>query len=140
MNVNLYQSVQKSPVKKKDITLFVGHISKELKITGDVSIHIIGDTKMKRLNYEYRGKQKTTDVLAFPTGDSLVDEVPDIGDIFISVPCIKRQAATNNVSAREEFYRMLTHGVLHLAGYDHERETDAEEMFGLQEYLVAKYI
>lgn len=57
----------------------------------------------------------------------------DFGDIFISVPYIRKQAALWSVSYQEELTRMLIHGVLHNMGYDHQEEKEAKQMFGLQE-------
>jgi probable rRNA maturation factor len=108
---------------------------------GDVSVHLIGDTRMKRLNTIHRGKEKTTDVLSFSTleGAPLPGEYTEVGDIFISVPQIIRQSKKYKVSIKEEMTRMLVHGVLHLVGYDHVEQKDAKRMFGIQEEMVVRY-
>lgn len=137
----VYKGVRKPiGISNKKISQTVEFVLKSLKISGEVSVHLIADTKMRQLNAHYRGKDKTTDVLSFAMVD---DEIPggmhnDWGDIFISIPQIERQAKRFNVTRKEEFMRMLVHGTLHLLGYDHEKKSDANIMFPLQEKLLKK--
>lgn len=105
------------------------------------SIHLVGEKEIRALNKEHLKKNKVTDVLSFPLCE--VGEIGDrrykeIGDIFICVPQIKKQAKEYGVSFEEEFCRMLTHGVLHLLGFDHQKEKDAKKMFKLQEQIIKK--
>ena len=102
-------------------------------IHSDVSVHCIGDIKMTRLNKQYRGKAYPTDVLSFPLGEN-----NDIGDLFLCIPQIIRQAKQFGVSAKEECVRMLSHGTLHLIGYDHMTSEESKKMFDLQENIVKK--
>jgi len=90
------------------------------------------------MNFQYRGKDRTTDVLSFGLyeGESSRAQGNELGDIFICVPQIIRQARRFSVSTKEEFIRMLVHGILHLLGYDHETSSDATRMFELQEKLL----
>lgn len=83
---------------------------------------------MKSLNSRYRGIKKTTDVLSFTSTEG--------GDIFISLPQIKRQAKLFSVLWQEELDRILAHGLLHLFGYDHIRKPEAGRMLAQQEKLV----
>lgn len=138
MSVTVYSRVKKPLASKKKVEGIVTKVLKQVRAQGDVSVHIIGDTRMKRMNREYRGLDRTTDVLSFPAGDLLIEGEIDLGDIFVSQPQIIRQAKDNDVSAGEEFTRMLVHGVLHLLGFDHETKKEADEMFRLQEDLVRK--
>lgn len=98
---------------------------------------------MRSLNFRYRGKDATTDVLTFPLSegeDFFENSLPELGDIFISVPQIRRQARELGINPQEEFVRMLIHGVLHSIGYDHMTKDDAEKMFGLQEKLLSQLV
>ncbi len=107
---------------------------------GTISVHVIGDLRMKELNRVHRGKNKTTDVLSFSAKEGKWGgkQEDDLGDIFISAVQIRRQAKVWKVSAAEEFTRMLVHGVLHILGYDHMKKKEAKIMFGKQErYLEA---
>lgn len=121
--------------------------------TAELSLVLVSDRRMRSLNRCYRKKDRTTDVLAFPllerhsrtrcnrraTGaptswlrkpQALASDAPKeptlLGDVVISMPTAKRQAAALGHSLRDEVARLLVHGVLHLLGYDHERsERDA---------------
>jgi probable rRNA maturation factor len=126
---------QKVP-RAKDIQSTVAYVLKCEKAKGSLSIHIIADTKMKRLQKEHRGKTTTTDVLSFAAQEGSwkgANNETDLGDIFISWPQILRQAKTWHVTPVQEFYRMLIHGTLHILGYDHIKKTEAEQMFSKQE-------
>jgi probable rRNA maturation factor len=92
---------------------------------GEVSILFCGDARMRALNRRYRGKDSSTDVLAFPAGPG-----PLLGDVVVSVPWATRQARRRGEPASREMDRLLVHGFLHLLGYDHE--TDEGEMEALE--------
>lgn len=135
MSANVYQSVQKGILSKREVASIVGRILAELGRNGaDASVHVIGDARMKALNRKYRGVNATTDVLSFPTER----DTNDLGDLFISAPQIRRQAKQYGAAAKEEFVRMLAHGVLHLLGHDHQHAREARKMFALQEKLVGR--
>lgn len=83
----------------------------------EVSLALVGETEMKKLNKQYRGKNKSTDVLSF-----------DYGEIIICVPVAKTQAKAHNLSFTKEVNLLFTHGLLHVLGYDHEKAKDNLEM------------
>ena len=86
---------------------------------------------MRTLNRQYRGKDRTTDVLSFSLQEGRFGGVqPDmLGDIVISVPTARSQALAAGLSLQQELERLLVHGLLHLVGYDHERcAADARTM------------
>jgi probable rRNA maturation factor len=85
---------------------------------------------MRSLNRHYRGKDRSTDVLAFPSGSG---GDGFLGDIVISVPYAAREARRRDDTRAREIDRLLLHGFLHLMGYDHE--TDAGEMDALEHHL-----
>jgi probable rRNA maturation factor len=92
---------------------------------GHLAIDLIGEGKMRTLNYAHRGVDEATDVLAFPIDDQPADSGPrELGDVFI---CPDK--ATDVVEA-------AVHGTLHLCGYDHE--TDSGQMLELQDRIMAK--
>lgn len=141
MECTVYSTV-KLPFGKKLLEKKVEHIVVGLKKPrASISLHIIGDKKMKELNFQHRGKNTPTDVLSFATqeGESGIPS-DDWGDIFICLPQVKRQAREYSIPWKEEFYRMTTHGILHLFGYDHMKPRDAKKMFGLQEKLLAEIL
>lgn len=116
--------------------------------TAAVSVTFVGDATMRALNRRTRKKDKTTDVLAFPASDrknpafpGLTRAVGDIlGDVVISLPEARRQAKERDMNVSAVVVELLIHGVLHCAGYDHERPRDARVMFPLQERLTRRMI
>ncbi len=100
----------------------------------DISIAFIGDAAMRKLNKTYRGKDKPTDILAFPGDDDC------FGEIIIDYAQIKRQAKAYKNSARQELIFILVHGLLHLLGYEDETEEGRKKMDELGRSFIAKHI
>jgi probable rRNA maturation factor len=88
----------------------------------ELSVVFIGDSLMRRLNREHRGKDKPTDVLSFN------GEGDDLGEILIDYAQIKRQAKKYSGSVEKELIFILVHGLLHLVGYEDETDEGAGEM------------
>ncbi len=86
-----------------------------------------GDAAMRRLNRTYRAKDRTTDVLSFPSGAA---ENGFLGDLIVSAPEARRQARATGSRFEKVVKKLLLHGLLHLLGYDHE--TDDGEMDALE--------
>lgn len=97
-----------------------------------VTIAFVSDARMRELNNEWRGKDSTTDVLSFPSGQDEFEKAAGatLGDIMISVAQAARQAHTHDLTLNEEIAQLILHGVLHLCGYDHE--TDDGQMNRLE--------
>jgi rRNA maturation RNase YbeY len=84
---------------------------------------------MRRLNRQYRGKDSSTDVLAFAMHEARGPSTPLLGDVVISLHTAARQAVQVRISVDQEIVKLIIHGILHLLGYDHERsERDAHRM------------
>jgi probable rRNA maturation factor len=97
--------------------------------SAELGIMFVGDQRMRGLNRRYRGKDRTTDVLAFATREALHSSAELLGDVVIAVPTAARQAKQGQRSLDEELMVLLVHGILHLCGYDHERsEKEARRM------------
>ncbi len=91
------------------------------------TVAFVSDKKMRELNKQFRGKDKTTDVLSFPfEADEFEPEKNNLGDIVISAEQAGKQAKENNLDLETEIKQLILHGVLHLCGCDHE--TDNGEM------------
>lgn len=86
-----------------------------------LSVELIGDRRMRRLNRLYRKIDRTTDVLAFAMREAAAPDRRLLGDVVISLPAARRQADAAGHSIDREVVTLLIHGVLHLCGYDHER-------------------
>jgi probable rRNA maturation factor len=114
-------------------TRFTSLVTQVLSAVGEseseLSVELVGDRRMRRLNHLYRRKDRTTDVLAFAMRESDSPCSALLGDVVISVPTARRQASQAGRSLDEELIVLLIHGVLHLCGYDHERgEREAARM------------
>jgi probable rRNA maturation factor len=104
-----------------------------VRLRGAVTVLLTTDGGIRRLNREFRGKDKVTDVLSFPASEMAEDEA---GDLAISVPTARRQVAACGHALRVELKVLMLHGLLHLAGYDHE--TDEGQMARRERALRAK--
>jgi probable rRNA maturation factor len=103
-----------------------------------LGVRFAGDRAMRQANRRFRGKDQTTDVLSFPGGDGPAGGDGHLGDILISVPAARRQAAAAGRNAEREIRVLLLHGVLHCLGHDHE--TDGGEMERLERRLRRRWI
>jgi probable rRNA maturation factor len=113
----------------------------------ELGVLVVGDRKMREMNREYRGMDRTTDVLSFSMleGEGGRDamkgaaDVPLIlGDVVISAPTAAAQAEALGHSLEREMVFLLVHGILHLTGYDHERsKADERKMLKKQKELIA---
>ena len=115
---------------------------KKLKIDNSIfDIIFIDDEEMHKLNKEYRGIDRTTDVLSFALNDNKhIDTfINSLGDIFISIPKMKSQAIEYGHTEKRELSFLALHGLLHLLGYDHTLgKKEEEEMFGLQKEILSE--
>jgi probable rRNA maturation factor len=111
-------------LSKPSLTRFLNHARTAVGLTGEVDVLLTGDAELKRLNRAYRGKNKATDVLSFPTPVEIAQA--HAGDLAISLDTASRQAAAFSHSLDVEVRVLLLHGLLHLSGLDHE--TDSGEM------------
>ena len=87
----------------------------------ELSVALIGNVEMKKLNAKYREKDYPTDVLAFPIEGVVPKEARLLGDVIISVEQAVEQAKARGHTSEQELITLLIHGVAHLLGYDHER-------------------
>lgn len=87
----------------------------------ELSLDLVGDRRIQRLNRQYRGRDYPTDVLAFPMRAVAGPASPLLGDVVISLHTAARQAEARGHSLDHEVVMLLIHGTLHLCGYDHER-------------------
>ncbi|MBQ3021028.1 MAG: rRNA maturation RNase YbeY [Bacilli bacterium] len=117
----------------------IEYTMKKLKIKDSLfDIIFIDDEKMHEMNKQYRGIDRTTDVLSFALNDNKhIDAIMNsLGDIFISIPKMKSQALEYGHSEKRELSFLVLHGILHLLGYDHMNEEDEKIMFGLQKEIL----
>ena len=106
-----------------------------------VSLVIVDDEQIRAINRSYRKIDKPTDVISFALKDQeddyeMMEGERELGDIFINVDALKRQAEAYGHSEEREFGFLFTHGLLRLCGYDHMSEEQEREMFALQEQII----
>ena len=102
--------------------------------SGDVAILLTNDVKLAELNATFRSQAKPTNVLAFPAGGGMEDH---LGDIALAFSVCASEAKTQGKSLSDHLQHLVTHGVLHLLGFDHETDAQASEMEGLERVILA---
>jgi probable rRNA maturation factor len=115
-----------------------------VRLKGKVSVLLTKDQTIRKLNRQFRGVDKATDVLSFPAADAGITGIA--GDLAIGVPTARRQAVEQGHSLGTEIKVLILHGLLHLAGYDHEaddgqmarRERLLRKRLGLPEGLIER--
>ena len=103
------------------------------------SVIFVDDEEIHRINKEYRHVDRVTDVISFAFEDNeekIYNNIRILGDIYICIPQMKRQATSYGHSEKRELSFLCVHGLLHLLGYDHMNESDEKIMFGLQELIL----
>lgn len=142
MNSILIDAQGVEPPPEAELLIQFAHKLLEVlnKTNWEISVLFTDDALMQSLNKQYRNKDEPTDVLSFEQGTYY--ELPDgttqflAGDIAISLPAVTRNAENWNVPYAEELHRLLLHGILHLAGYDHTTNDASEPMLMKQEALM----
>ncbi|MCJ8341946.1 MAG: rRNA maturation RNase YbeY [Cetobacterium sp.] len=107
-----------------------------------LSVAMVGNEDIQNINRDYRGKDQPTDVISFAyheTGDFDIGPYDTLGDIVISLERVEDQAKDYNHSFEREFYYVLTHGILHLLGFDHIEEADKIEMRAKEEEILTRF-
>ncbi len=106
------------------------------------AVALSSNDAVRRLNAAYRGKDKPTNVLSFPTPtlpETLTDAEPQaLGDVVLALETLIDEAAAAGIPLGHHFQHLLIHGLLHLIGYDHESDAEAEEMEALETVLLAR--
>ena len=111
------------------------------KKISEVTLRLVGESEMVRLNQGFRGKTGSTNVLSFPVDDEFDFVTQDgpslLGDIVICHSVIVREATEQNKTIFNHYAHMVTHGVLHLHGYDHLDDESADQMEALEASILS---
>lgn len=130
----------------KDAEIVESSVLKNINLTKytlEVDILFCDDSEILGLNTAYRGKDKPTDVLSFalfadnPDESFIVENRISLGEIIISAETAVRQAKERDKTFEEEIYFLLSHGILHLLGFDHPDEESLEDMLTIQEEMTS---
>lgn len=131
-------------VIRKSVEETLGKVG--IKSFVQVAISIVGDRKIRSLNRKFRGQDQPTNVLSFPLNTPGTDldstqptgkNVP-LGDVIISYPVARLEAARDNVLVDQMIGRLTVHGMLHLVGFDHEDDFEARQMEKLEDEIFTK--
>lgn len=109
----------------------------------ELAVRIVGDQESRTLNHDYRGMDKPTNVLSFPT-DLPPDILPELealplGDLVICAPVMRREADSQGKPLQAHWAHLLLHGLLHLLGHDHLDDAEAEVMEALEIIVLARW-
>ena len=105
----------------------------------EVSLRLTDDAELRKLNAQWRGVDKPTNVLSFPAAWGGAPESRMLGDIALAYETLAREAEDSGSSLANHYRHLLTHGFLHLIGYDHETDEDAERMEALERRILARF-
>lgn len=128
----------------RTLARFLTEAQAAVRLKGEVSVLLTTDAAIRKLNRQFRGKNKATDVLSFPAEGVGAEEIA--GDLAISVPTASKQAVEQGHPLSTEIKVLILHGLLHLAGYDHEaddgqmarRERQLRAKLGLPQGLIER--
>ncbi|MGV8003214.1 rRNA maturation RNase YbeY [Photorhabdus temperata subsp. temperata] len=104
----------------------------------EVTIRIVDEAESHDLNLTYRGKDKPTNVLSFPFEAPPEVDLPLLGDLIICRQVVEKEAEEQQKTVEEHWAHMVVHGCLHLLGYDHIEDDEAEEMESLETEIMQK--
>lgn len=96
------------------------------KRPGEIGIRLSGDAEIRSLNRQYRGLDKPTNVLSFPSGVTVAGA--PLGDVILALETARREAQELGISLADHAAHLVVHGVLHLVGHDHETDAEADAM------------
>jgi probable rRNA maturation factor len=131
--------VFESPGQPDDARLrgWVERAAEGIEAELEVVIRIVDEAESRQLNRDYRGKDRPTNVLSFPFEGPEHLPMESLGDLVICAPVVEREAAEQGKSLEAHWAHMVVHGVLHLRGYDHLDDAEAEEMEGREVVILA---
>ncbi len=132
--VNVFNRQRKVSVEMKALRNFLDQLSSQMALQTGFSVVLVSPAAMKNYNREFRGEDRTTDVLSFSYEEDDGEEDPYLGDILI---CVDAAAQQQRKTLLAELQVLSLHGLLHLLGYDHQ--TDQGEMETLEGRLRRKF-
>ena len=117
---------------EQDIQLWLNKTIPQFQENAELTVRIVDTQESHQLNHEYRGKDKPTNVLAFPFEAPPGIELDLLGDLIICRQVVEKEAEEQNKPLLAHWAHMVVHGSLHLLGYDHIEDDEAEEMESLE--------
>jgi len=108
------------------------------RAAAEISVRIVDSAECRELNHRYRDKDKPTNVLSFPADLPPELELPLLGDLVICAPVVVQEAREQHKTPDAHWAHMLVHGTLHLLGYDHIEDREAERMEALETEIITQ--
>lgn len=130
--IDVQQAVEADVPSEQQFHLWVSTALAEIAEDCELSIRLVNETESAELNSTYRGKNTPTNVLSFPFESPIPLEPRLLGDLVLCVPVVEREASEQNKAVEAHWAHLLVHGCLHLLGYDHLEDDEAEEMEALE--------
>lgn len=122
----------------QDFQLWLNSAITPFQPQAEVTVRLVDETESHQLNLDYRGKDKPTNVLSFPFEAPPGIELDLLGDLIICKQVVEREAIEQNKPLNAHWAHMVVHGSLHLLGYDHIEDDEAEEMESLETEIMQK--
>lgn len=124
-----------------ELKKYTNYLLEYMKIDASFSVIIVDNNEIHEINKKYRGIDRPTDVISFALEEEEDYEVKErlLGDIYVSIDKVYEQAKEYGHSVKRELFFLVTHGFLHLLGYDHMEPEEEKEMFSLQEQILDSY-
>ena len=143
MNIEVINLLDKKVEYLEELQTFLENVCKDEKLDNVMfNVIIVDNPKIHKINKEYRGIDRETDVISFALEDDKTFNRTDfriLGDIYISLDKAISQSVEYGHSFKRELFFLALHGLLHLLGYDHMKKEDEIVMFGKQEEVLKKY-
>ena len=117
---------------EQDIQLWLNKTIPQFQESAELTVRIVDTEESHQLNHDYRGKDKPTNVLSFPFEAPPGMELDLLGDLIICRQVVEKEAEEQNKPLLAHWAHMVVHGSLHLLGYDHIEDDEAEEMESLE--------
>ncbi|MGL4323653.1 MAG: rRNA maturation RNase YbeY [Beijerinckiaceae bacterium] len=117
----------------------LGHSGVAVRADAEIAVLLADDATIQKLNVQWRGQDKPTNVLSFPAVEAaLIAQSPALGDIIIARETTLREARGESKTPASHLTHLVVHGVLHLLGYDHGNEEEAERMEALERQILGQ--
>ena len=131
VDIQMASSSEEAP-DPQSIERWIGAAIGDQRESTELSVRIVDAEEGQALNEQFRGSTGATNVLSFPFENESPQPLPLIGDIVICAPVVAKEAREQNKALNAHWAHMMIHGVLHLLGYDHQNENDANLMESLE--------
>lgn len=135
VQIDVHRRVRTWAPPRRELTVWAATALGRRAIGREIGVSVVGPAESRRLNAQYRGRDKPTNVLSFPAAEvpaaaatQANGEPRPLGDLVICPQVLRTEAREQNKSLRAHWAHLVVHGSLHLIGYDHERDADANRM------------